>query len=697
MSAVVAVTWITTAGMLTSFLGAVETAPPISVRLADGETLIRHAEASIYGRLWNDPVCDPLREPLRKALAEIDVSLGVKSREVLAAISGPALRVEGFTQDDGVTLPQLSARLDAGVHAERLLTTLASYRDQVIAAAVPGAASAIKPFEDLPLIVARCGAVLVGTFGVDPQRVQPWPAPPAVADLHLVADLPRLAALYRAAEPGQELFALGELADLRSVADARYDLRIDLVTSGIREHLSMEPLRPGLRPVDRTQLARLPSHALMVCAVGIAGGPWWQAHRRDLLAEFGVQYGIGDADAAGRWLDERFAAWQLPDGLDATVSSLDGTVLAAVTPGMPVPGMTLVFPRSPAIDRLVRAALAEAQTTEPLPGQVVQMTLPGLLVQVAVDERCWLVSSDAVLAATWSQGQAGGWAESAAGTAALAQARADAFIIGASDTPAVLRTIVPAVQSLLSVGADLQRRQLQAALLALMRLSSMASTGWLVGHPTARGAVIEDQGLVGMMSLVSLGGMAAGISEGLAMNRRAQRDETPVVDILRNVIFPAEMRFQAARHCDQDGDGIGEFGLLDELAGLRPTGRVAAGTVTLVPGDLLTGHLGHEFFVYLPAADGGTVEEPEQKAEARPADAIAAKAQARRFVAYAWPTSVEAGERVFAITQEGTVHVAPHAGGTPNWNALFGGKGWETKPVWEVWKARAKKGGQQRR
>lgn len=682
--------------VLFAVVAAAGEAPPVSVRLADGEALIRHWDAGIYGRLWRDPVCDPLRERVNRALGEVERALGATTLEVVRAVKGPALRVDGFAKDeDGVALPQVSARAEVGEFAERLLVAIASRHEAVTDAGVPGALDSFVPLAGVPAILGRFGSVVVGTFGVVPEQVQLRPLPPVAADLHVTADLPRLAADFKAAVPALDLFGPGGIEDLQGIAGIRLDLRVDLHAAGLRETMTMEPLRPGLRPVDRNLLARLPGNTLMAGAVGIAGGSWWQTYRDDILTEIGTACGKGDAAATARWLDEQMMGWDLSDGIDAVMASLDGTLVAAVTPGMPWPGCSLVVPRSPPIDRLMRAVLVQLRVDPPAPGQAVPVALAGLPlpIQVAVDEGTWLITSDALLATTWSRGQPGGWSTSAAGTVALAQAREDAFLIGASDTPMVLRTIVPALQPLLSVGTDLRQQELQAAILAVVHLSGMASTGWLVAHPTPRGAVVEDQGLVGLMSLAGIGALAAGVDAGMDMTRRALRDETPVVEVLRNVVLPAELRFQAARHIDQDGDGIGEFGLLDELVGQRPTGRVAAGTVTLVPRDLLEGRHGHQFFVYLPASDGGTVEEPEKKDEARPADAVAAKAQARRFIAYAWPDGADAGDRVFAITQEGTVFVGIHAGGVPAWNALSGGKGWDAKPVWAEWKpAKAGKG-----
>jgi hypothetical protein len=237
----------------------------------------------------------------------------------------------------------------------------------------------------------------------------------------------------------------------------------------------------------------------------------------------------------------------------------------------------------------------------------------------------------------------------------------------------------------MSAGGDLTPKENQAVLLAINKLASMASTGWLVARPEGKGAVIEAQGLVGLFSVALLGGAAAALEGNVAASDSSPQDETAVVNELKSVIFPAEVQFQAGCYIDQDGDGIGEFGHIDEMAGLRPTGKTPAGKLSLVPRELLDVKHGYRYIVYLPSSAGGAVEESVNTDEARPVDAAAAKAQMRRFVAYAWPTEQQAGGRVFAITQEGIVFAADHDGGMPAWNDLFDGKGWESKPAWPVW------------
>jgi len=369
------------------------------------------------------------------------------------------------------------------------------------------------------------------------------------------------------------------------------------------------------------------------------------------------------------------------------VEGCNGTILFAVTQGMPFPGVTLVLPRSPAFDELVTVLLGKIQLQPPAEGSAMSLPIPNmpLPVQLACDAQHWLITSDVMLGSQWPAGQPGGWADSAAGKAALAKAGDQAFAIGSSDTPTIIRTIIPLLQMAGIGNGDMEPNERQALMMALNKLAMLASTGWLVVRPAGEGVVMEDQGLMGISAIMG-GAVLAGMSRS-AVTQRSGQDEANAAQTLKSTIFPAQIQFQSGVYMDQDGDGVGEFGLLDELSGERPTGRAAAGTIKLVPAELEEDTQAYCYFVYLPSADGSTVEAPEEKTEARAANAAAAKAQARRFVAYAWPADETAGGKQFAITQAGIVYVSPYTGGVPTWNALFDNGTWETEPTWPQWKA----------
>lgn len=116
-------------------------------------------------------------------------------------------------------------------------------------------------------------------------------------------------------------------------------------------------------------------------------------------------------------------------------------------------------------------------------------------------------------------------------------------------------------------------------------------------------------------------------------------------------IFQAQMEFRTQKSLDQDQDGQGEFALLPELSG---EGRMRGGKPSRL--YLAKGHSwdeaimisrGYCYIVYLPGSR-----------ENLPPDV---DAQEGRFICYAWPyLASERQQRVFAITQEGEIWVAPN-------------------------------------
>lgn len=664
--------------------------PAIEGRLADGAVLIEHWNKSVYGRLWLDPVCDPLRDQLAKA--QTAAGWTVKPQDACATMTAAMFRLDGFSVDaEGNPLPKICAQLDLGGFTPAILASLRDTLALTDAIAVPNATESYQAGPST--LVARFDSLLMSSLGHEPVTLKPAQAPEILADLRVIADLPRLLAQLKIAAPDLDIEQDPDFAALVEVRDARLELRAEIVPEGLHETLTLSTLQPGSRVLDQTALARLPANTLMTLGYGFSGKDWWPHNREMLLLQLGTMSGQATPADSELWLDQQLTDFGLKVSFGELIGSLDGTFILAVTQGMPFPGATCIIPRSGPLDQAVKLLLALVQVEVPGEGAVVPVPIPELPIpiQIACDKNYWLLTSDPVFAAAWPAGDPGGWAEGKAGKAALAKAGDQALMVGSSDTPNVLRTIVPWIQMVMPVVGDgFEQQQMQAATLALNKLAGMASTGWVVARREGSGVVIEDQGLVGMSSLLALGAVARWYADenGVHLDGTTKlADESEVAAILKSTLFPAEIQFQSGCYVDQDGDGIGEFGLLDELAGLRPTGKAPTGSIKLVPAELVNGQDGYQFTVYLPAAQDGCIDEPDEQNEARPADAAAAKAQARRFVAYAWPEADNSGGRIFAITQEGTVYVADHDHGIPAWDALFGQKDWAAKPVWKRWKA----------
>ena len=302
----------------------------------------------------------------------------------------------------------------------------------------------------------------------------------------------------------------------------------------------------------------------------------------------------------------------------------------------------------------------------------------------------WVLTSDPMLAATWTSGAPGGFADTTMAKTLYAAAPKDAALLGASDTPAVLRTIQGYLGMFLAGNDELTPEQKQAINSAIIRLAAAASTGYVYTANDAKGSQTEVRGLIGSGVVPVLIGAATfgalmrdqmGMGD-MGVDMDEPRPETPdgrAIETLGSVLFPAQFQFQGGTYADQDGDGVGEYATLAELMGKRPApGREQPEKLVEDLADDGTRD-GYHFSIFLPDATGGALD----GAGGRKADKAAADAQEKAFVVYAWPVAPASGARAFAVDQTGVVYEAPYAGKTPAWNELYGGQGWDGVPAWQ--------------
>ena len=111
---------------------------------------------------------------------------------------------------------------------------------------------------------------------------------------------------------------------------------------------------------------------------------------------------------------------------------------------------------------------------------------------------------------------------------------------------------------------------------------------------------------------------------------------------------------------DRDGDGVGEYGFLAQLAGVAelPGGGVADPPLASKAfGNVVDGRVlrsGYRFAMFLPRAGGGWLSELPDGGEPDGVDADAAE---RSWLLYAWPVAPRrSGRRSFVIDEHGDVH-----------------------------------------
>lgn len=675
-----------------------EPAPVAEMQMTDGAVLMAHWDATPWGKTWASPAMKPLRETFAQWQAAQVATLGAEPTAFLAAITNLGLTVRPSAEPHAVAV---LASADFGTFAKALYdkAKTAESNKGTVDAKVPGADESFHSLapDEVANVLARFGSSLVAAFHSPAVKPQPRATPladDAVITIQVMQLLDVIEPFVTEEQQKQSLTQMRSQFTSMHTGEASYRLRI--VPEGFLERIEIVTDKmPGYAEVDLTQMGRLPGNTLMAMGMGIDGKAYWTAQREQTLVSWAPLLQMDPADPAAieQKINESLAGFGLPITLSELMEGLVGTMVFGVTPGMPFPGITMTFPRSTAVDKLISMGLAKMESESPTVGNSIILPIPNMPVAVslACDQAHWMISSDAIYVDQWLAGTPNGWLDSAATKAVLAKAPKDAYLIGSSDTPAVLRLIAGYAGMALGMAKTLPQDQKQAILQGLTLLAQNASTGYLFAGTQGPKYVVEMRSITGTVTGLGLAGGIAGLvayqQKLLAVVDQNEPDtevleasDNSPVTILRSVIYPAEIQFQGGTYIDQDGDGVGEYGLLSEISGRRP---VATGKIELVEGPLATSATveGYSYTIYLP---GGVARVADDgKSEPRVSVVKDAEAQESAFVAYSWPAKGKEGE-MFAVGADGTVYQADYTGNAPAWNALFGGKGWADAPTWKA-------------
>ncbi len=147
-------------------------------------------------------------------------------------------------------------------------------------------------------------------------------------------------------------------------------------------------------------------------------------------------------------------------------------------------------------------------------------------------------------------------------------------------------------------------------------------------------------------------------------------NETSAIATLRN-LTSAQSQFQAWGGADVDDDGVGEFGLFQELSGavgvrVTPEGRFAgtspmnppvlSGAFRTVDGLGRVRRSGYFYQVFLVAPGGGTLTERRAGTVGFLRTSVDTDAAETTWCAYAWPTKHgRSGNRTFFVNEVGDI------------------------------------------
>lgn len=668
--------------------------PPVVAQLtiSDGQRLVQHFKAGVFGRLWSDPALAPLRARVDEQMPMIEAELGFSPLALPESLTSAQATMFGLPV--GATAADVAAYKkspDFGLQAglgKLAAQIFAKFKDAGEPAVVLGASEALLlPRQQGTLV--RIGEMLL--MGSRAKRLIPTPIAPSEHDLTVSFHGQFLADTIRNTLTPQEV----EKADLFIKALHRFLVpmtsHVDFTPTHVASYAAAQTTLPFLTPADLTLCGRLPATAYSVSAIGFDGAVLWDDLIAPLLAAAAASQGT-TAEALVQPANEQLNAFGATTSVQDLVSGLRGTVLFAQTPGAPFPGYTLGIPRSPALDQVLSIVLKQLGNELPAEGEAMPLAFPNvpLPVNLVRDRGHWVITTDTTLATTWSTTPDGGWLASPLGKLATEKSvpgkvGKGALMLSVSDTAAELR----AMQGYVGMGLGslpLEPKEKQAVMRAFSMLITNAGLSYEVLQQRGDSLVSEGQSMLGGSSIAVVAIIAA-IAIPNLLESRVAANEAAAAMSLKSGVFPAQVQFQGGGYRDLDGDGIGEFGFFSEMSGGPVAGLKNDIKLKLLDerwNSPLPEVNGYNFVMYLPDGQGGaygaTDKLPEKIADA-------ANAGEKYFVAYAWPIDDSNGRRAFALTNAGTVYsifANELPEGVPAWNTVFGGegKGWQDQPVW---------------
>jgi prepilin-type N-terminal cleavage/methylation domain-containing protein len=177
--------------------------------------------------------------------------------------------------------------------------------------------------------------------------------------------------------------------------------------------------------------------------------------------------------------------------------------------------------------------------------------------------------------------------------------------------------------------------------------------------------------LIELMIVVAIIAIIAAIAIPSLISSRIASYETSAQGTLRS-LAAAETTFVTRNIVDQNGNGSGEYGFLQELTGyviprgknaLLPTGEGISAALGKTDATGVSSKSGYCFQVWLPTAVGPA--ETEGAGSVPAASAVDAPAQETRWACYSWPVQHgSTGYRCFVVNQQAEVYQAPNDDGS---------------------------------
>lgn len=175
--------------------------------------------------------------------------------------------------------------------------------------------------------------------------------------------------------------------------------------------------------------------------------------------------------------------------------------------------------------------------------------------------------------------------------------------------------------------------------------------------------------LIELMIVIAIIAIIALIAIPNLLSSRLVANETSTIGTLRS-LASAEAEFQARQIVDQDSDGMGEYGFLQELAGsVAPRGAAATldpPSISQALGNVdaagLITKAGFVYVFFLPGGGGAEIQEPAAGAPLA-VNMADSNFQETRWACYALPQTIRnTGNRAFVINQQAEVYATTNVG-----------------------------------
>ncbi len=175
--------------------------------------------------------------------------------------------------------------------------------------------------------------------------------------------------------------------------------------------------------------------------------------------------------------------------------------------------------------------------------------------------------------------------------------------------------------------------------------------------------------LIELMIVIAIIAIIAAIAIPQLLRSRIGANETSAIGTLK-AISAGQEQFRTAACVDANRNGIGEYGFLVEMSGNQNC-RISAINVAnspYIPGIFnadVSAKSGYQFATFLCNADNGGGGTNVYGAAVGTTNAQAAINE-ENYICYGWPiTAGRTGNRVFAISPQGTVMQNPNSGAAP--------------------------------